>query len=198
MMVEARHWQERAASVADGTPLDRALVRYMFGGSLAMDGRPDLGLPLIAAGHDAVRGTPDEHAPLRGEVLAILSGALFVAEQDEAGRANTADVREIAAATPDGSLDLLADLSTLLSGAGTAEPEQVIDRASAVYDDAVAGDNSIRGMDGVGGGRERRPGGRRRRERTALVGPDGVAAPRAAGPRRPDAARAPRGPARAG
>ncbi|MDT0350161.1 BTAD domain-containing putative transcriptional regulator [Pseudonocardia charpentierae] len=143
MMVEARHWQERATSVADGMPLDRALVRYMLGGSLAMDGRPDLGLPLIAAGHDAVRGTPDEHAPLRGEVLAILSGALFVAEQDEAGRANTADVREIAVATPDGSLDLLADLSTLLSGAGTAQPEQVIDRASAVYDDAVAGDNSF-------------------------------------------------------
>ena len=52
----------------------------------------------------------------------MLSGALFVAEQADAGRENTGLVRAVAAATPDRSLELLADLSTLLSTAGTADP----------------------------------------------------------------------------
>ena len=129
MMVEARHWQERATAVADGLPLDRALVRYMLGGSLAMGNRPDLGLPLIAEGHAAVDGTPDEHSPPRGEVLTVLSGALFVAEQADAGRETTARVRAIAAAVADGSLDVLADLSALLSVAITADTDRVIEEA---------------------------------------------------------------------
>ena len=143
MMVEARHWQQRAAAVVGGAPLDRALVRFMLGGSLAMDNRPDLGLPLIAEGHAAVRGTPDERSPQLGDVLCVLAGALFVAELAEPSQQNAARLRTIAGAVPDEGMDLLADLGALLAAAVTAEPDRVVEQASTVYDAAAAAGNSF-------------------------------------------------------
>jgi hypothetical protein len=97
-------------------------------------------LPTRANGSARRPPPPDPGVPTH---LPIRSGALFVAEQAQAGRENADRVRGLAAAAPDGSLNMLADLSDLLALATTADPGRVIDRASAVYDDAVEADNSF-------------------------------------------------------
>lgn len=139
MMVEARQWQERA-TVPDGDPVDRAVVRLMLGGSLAMASRRDLAVPLFEAGWAIAR---DAHTARLGEALGILAGALFVAGDAGLGERNAALVATAATATGDPTVALLARLAAALSSAATAEPADVIARASDVYDRAVAADNTF-------------------------------------------------------
>ena len=138
MMVEARQWQERAAAT-EGDPVDRAVVRLMLGGSLAMANRRDLALPHIEDGW-AVGHVP---AVRLGEALGILGGALFVAGDAGLGARNTELVAAAAATTGDPTVGLLARLTTVLATAATAAPADVIAAASDVYDRAVAAENTF-------------------------------------------------------
>jgi hypothetical protein len=97
----------------------------------------------VARGREAVRGTPYELSPLLGDVLCVLAGALFLADEDTAGRENAAAVRAIAAADPDRSVDLLAELSDLLSETGRAAAAHVEERATDVFARATAAGNSF-------------------------------------------------------
>jgi len=139
MMVEARQWQERAAA-AEGDPADRAVVRLMLGGSLAMANRRDLALPHIEDGWAIGGAAPTERL---GEALGILAGALFVAGDAGLGARNTALVAAAATATGDPTVGLLARLAAVLSTAATAAPADVIAGASEVYERAVAADNTF-------------------------------------------------------
>jgi hypothetical protein len=138
MMVEARQWQERAAAT-EGDPVDRAVVRLMLGGSLAMANRRDLAVPHIEDGW-AVGHVP---AVRLGEALGILGGALFVAGDAGLGARNTELVAAAAAATGDPTVGLLARLAAVLATAATAAPTDVIAAASEVYDRAVAAENTF-------------------------------------------------------
>jgi hypothetical protein len=122
MMVEARQWQERAAA-AEGDPVDRAVVRLMLGGSLAMANRRDLALPHIEDGWAIGGAAPTERL---GEALGILAGALFVAGDAGLGARNTALVAAAATATADPTVGLLARLAAVLSTAATAAPADVL------------------------------------------------------------------------
>jgi len=138
MMVEARQWQERAAAT-EGDPVDRAVVRLMLGGSLAMANRRDLALPHIEDGW-AVGHVP---AVRLGEALGILGGALFVAGDAGLGARNTELVAAAAATTGDPTVGLLARLAAVLATAATAASADVIAAASEVYDRAVAAENTF-------------------------------------------------------
>ncbi|MBV9922550.1 MAG: winged helix-turn-helix domain-containing protein, partial [Pseudonocardia sp.] len=142
MMVEARHWQERATE-PDAAPLDRTVVRLMLGGSLCMASRRDLGVPLIREAWEIVRGTPEAHAARLGEALGILSGALFVAGDAAMSARNAELVAAIADATGDPTIALMAGLAAVLATTTTATPPDVIARASDVYDSAVAAGNTF-------------------------------------------------------
>jgi len=138
MMVEARQWQERAAAT-EGDPVDRAVVRLMLGGSLAMANRRDLALPHIEDGWEV-----GHVAAVRlGEALGILGGALFVAGDAGLGARNTELVAAAAATTGDPTIGLLARLAAVLATAATAASADVIAAASEVYDRAVAAENTF-------------------------------------------------------
>ena len=139
MMVEARQWQERGAAT-EGDPVDRAVVRLMLGGSLAMANRRDLALPHIEDGWAIGGAAPTERL---GEALGILAGALFVAGDAGLGARNTALVAAAATATADPTVGLLARLAAVLSTAATAAPADVLAGASEVYERAVAADNTF-------------------------------------------------------
>ena len=140
MMVEARQWQERAAAT-EGDPVDRAVVRLMLGGSLAMANRRDLALPHIEDGW-AVGATCPPCASAKR--WASSAGALFVAGDAGLGARNTELVAAVAAATGDPTVGLLARLAAVPrdGGDGRARGTSSLG-ASDVYDRAVAADNTF-------------------------------------------------------
>jgi hypothetical protein len=134
MMLEARQWQERA-TVPEGDPVDRAVVRLMLGGSLAMASRRDLAVPLIEEGWAIAR---DQHAERLGDAMGILAGALFVAGDTALSGRNAELVASVAGATADPTVGLLTRLAATLATTASAPPADVIAHESDVYDRAVA------------------------------------------------------------
>ena len=138
MVLEARQWQDRALAQDGAAALDRAILRTAVGGSLCMANRSDLGVALVHEGWALLRADGDGDALRTADGLGALAETLYLAIHSVLGLTNAVLLHDLAGHTQDPATRLLARMSAVLATSYSSPPSVAVDRAAAVYEQAVA------------------------------------------------------------
>lgn len=138
--IEGRRWLDRALAtdIPDAGRQDLTLARLALGGYLSMEDRYDLGLPYIEAAIASVR---DDADIVIAEALAVLTLPLWAADERAKIAEVAARIGAAAARTGDQGLQLLTEVSALISRMGAVDPAESAAGAADLYNRAVALDN---------------------------------------------------------
>jgi hypothetical protein len=141
MVVEWESWTRHAIGSPHADPFDRLLVGLSLACALGLGGRTDLARPYLDAARSVDLELGHEQQVLLGEYLFALADVARAARDADLAKSAGRAVRELADATADGPLDLLAATATLALDALNDDPAQCLVRSAELYSRALGEEN---------------------------------------------------------
>jgi hypothetical protein len=138
-LIEGLSWLEVAEAVSDADPVDSAEVQCSLAVRLVLQGRNDLALPHVERARARLTlDVPADRLRNLAWALAGVAYALLTGSERDLVSTVIRDVRDVAAATDDADLVLVADA---LSATITVPPDP--GQVQAVYERAIEHDNTF-------------------------------------------------------